>query len=112
MEPKKRVKGKHQQTDWGHGVKEIRRLKEAPAPASAPPKLELELDEKTARGRYTNAAAVSHGECEFVLDFLFLQPGQAGAKVHTRVVTSPLHAKRFLAALKENLERRERNFGR
>jgi hypothetical protein len=111
MEPKKFVKGKHQHTSFGHGVKEIRSTQ---VPGEAPAQglqLEIGIDEGTARGRYANLASVAHTDSEFILDFLFLQPGQGRAKVHTRILSSPLHAKRLLAALADNLQRYEARFG-
>ena len=111
MQPKKRVKGKHQQTDWGHGVKQVRKLKRVPAePGAKAPGIDIGLDEATARGVYTNAAKVSHTETEFVLDFMFLQPGAPKTKIHTRLVTSPKHAKRFARALADNLRKFEERF--
>jgi len=111
-QPKKRVKGKHLHIDRGRGAKEIRKLKQTPASARpAEAKLAVDLDEKTARGAYANAAAVAHGENEFILDFLFMQAGSRQAKVHTRVISHPRHTKKFLAALQENIRRYEKKFG-
>ena len=73
--------------------------------------LQVEIDDATARGAYTNLALISHSETEFILDFLFLQPQTAKAKVASRVISSPAHAKRFLWALKENLAKYEETFG-
>lgn len=75
------------------------------------PEIQIDLDEATARGTYANLALITHSETEFVLDFVFLQPQTPRARVLSRVVTSPLHAKRFLWALKENLEKYEARFG-
>ena len=112
VQPKKRVKGKHQQTDWGHGIKQLRKVKKVPVQAGTQqPGVEIELDEPTSRGVYTNAAKVAHTETEFVLDFVFLQPGVPRAKVHTRLVTSPRHAKRIASALAGNLKKFEERFG-
>lgn len=111
VEPKKYVKGKHQRTDWGHGVKEIRKMKETPAKPEAKQSLQVALDEETAQGKYANLASVGHGETEFVLDFMFMQPNQPKAKVHSRVISSPVHTKRFLAALADNVRKYEDRFG-
>ena len=112
MEPKRYVKGKHQRTDWGHGVKEFRKMKETTAPQQAKEmKLEVGIDDEIARGRYANLASVAHTEGEFILDFLFLQPGQSKAKVHTRIISSPQHTKRLVAALVDNLQKYEARFG-
>ena len=73
--------------------------------------LPVEIDEATARGIYTNLALITHNETEFVLDFLFLQPQSPKAKVLARMVSSPIHAKRFLWALKDNIEKFEARFG-
>ena len=110
-EPKKFVKGKHQHTDWGGGVKEIRQVKEPPLPPPQGQGLEIGIDDETAKGRYANLASIGHTEGEFLLDFVFLQPGQNRAKVHTRVITSPRHAVRLAAALADNIAKYERHFG-
>ncbi|MDE2314753.1 MAG: DUF3467 domain-containing protein [Elusimicrobia bacterium] len=75
------------------------------------PQLQIEIDEPTARGVYANLALITHSETEFVLDFLFLQPQNPKAKVLTRIVSSPVHAKRLLWALKDNIEKFESRFG-
>src|SRR5437899_3327566 len=73
--------------------------------------LQVEIDDATARGTYTNLALISHSETEFILDFLFLQPQTAKAKVTARIISSPAHAKRFLWALKDNIAKYEAAFG-
>jgi hypothetical protein len=74
-------------------------------------KLEIQLDEEVAQGVYTNLAVVNHNESEFVVDFIFVQPQAPRAKVRSRVILSPQHAKRLVAALDENVGRYEQNFG-
>ena len=76
-----------------------------------PPPLQIEVDEAVGRGIYTNLAMITHSETEMVLDFLFLQPNAAKTKVLARLVTSPIHAKRFLAALQDNVAKYEARFG-
>ena len=76
-----------------------------------PMQLEVQMDEATAQGIYANLAGVTHSETEFIFDFLFLQPNQPKAKLRARVVSSPVHTKRFLAALLENIKRYEERFG-
>ncbi|MFH2202902.1 MAG: DUF3467 domain-containing protein [Elusimicrobiota bacterium] len=82
-------------------------MSEQPRPAE----IKIEIDEETARGVYSNLAFISHSETEFVLDFTFLQPHSAKTKVQTRIITSPAHAKRFVAALQENIVKYEARFG-
>jgi len=111
--PKRRIKGKHLHIDRGHGAKEIHTLKKTKILVGQKPEVQLrvDIDEKTANGLYANAAAVAHSETEFIMDFLFLQTGAPKTKVHSRIVSSPKHTKRFLAALKENIRQFEKKFG-
>lgn len=74
-------------------------------------KLEIQLDEEIAQGAYVNLAVVNHNDSEFVVDLIFVQPQAPRAKVRSRVILSPQHAKRFAAALQENINRYEQNFG-
>jgi hypothetical protein len=73
--------------------------------------LQVEMDDNTAQGLYANLAGVTHSETEFIFDFLFLQPNQPKAKLRARVISSPVHTKRFLTALQENIKRYEDRFG-
>jgi hypothetical protein len=75
------------------------------------PEIKIEIDENTAQGVYANLAMIGHSEDEFIVDFIFLQPQNPKAKVRARIVTSPGHAKRFLAALKDNVAKYEAQFG-
>lgn len=77
---------------------------------NAPP-LQVEIEEAVARGIYTNLALIAHSQTELLIDFLFLQPQTPKTKVLARVITSPLHAKRFLAALQDNIAKYEARFG-
>ena len=69
--------------------------------------LDIELDEKTAEGIYSNLAIINHSSSEFVLDFVSVMPGVPKAKVKSRIVLTPQHAKRLLQALGENIHRFE-----
>ena len=60
-------------------------------------------------GVYSNNMVVSHTKEEFVLDFLMVAP-PAGA-VTARVIVSPGHMKRILAALQDNISKYEKAFG-
>ncbi len=75
------------------------------------PQLQIEIDDQTARGAYANLALIAHSETEFLLDFLFIQPHAPKARVLSRIITSPAHLKRLIAALKDNLEKYEARFG-
>ncbi len=80
-------------------------------PVSQPGQVQIEIDEQTAQGIYVNLAMLTHNETEFVFDFIYLQPQTPKAKVRARIITSPLHAKRFLKALEDNLKKYEAHFG-
>lgn len=75
------------------------------------PEVKIEIDENTAQGVYVNLAMIGHSQDEFIVDFIFLQPQTPKAKVRSRIVTSPGHAKRLLAALKDNIAKYEARFG-
>ena len=75
------------------------------------PHLNIELSERIAEGVYSNLVMISHSSEEFVLDFIRVVPGVKKARVKSRVIVTPQHAKRLLHALAENIERYERAFG-
>jgi hypothetical protein len=75
------------------------------------PKIHMQMDEEVAQGTYANLVLINHTENEFILDFAFLQPGAARAKVTSRIISSPRHTKRLLKALQTNLEKYEQRFG-
>ncbi len=62
-------------------------------------------------GRYANYFQIGHNAFEFLLDFGQLYLESDGAYLHTRIITSPAHAKAFLAILGEALGQYERAFG-
>ena len=66
--------------------------------------INIELDEKVAEGTYSNLAIINHSNTEFVLDFISLMPGVPKAKVKSRIILTPQHAKRLLKALNENIQ--------
>jgi len=73
--------------------------------------INVELTEEMANGKYCNLAIVNHSPTEFVLDFINLMPGAPKAKVQSRVIMAPSHAKRLYAALAENLHKFEQANG-
>lgn len=73
--------------------------------------INIELDEQTAEGIYSNLAIINHSNTEFVLDFISIMPGVPKAKVKSRIVLTPQHAKRLLKALGENIHRFEASHG-
>lgn len=73
--------------------------------------LSIELDEKTADGVYSNLAVINHSPSEFVVDFINVMPDVPKARVRSRVILTPQHAKRLLGALAENIQRFEKAHG-
>lgn len=76
-----------------------------------PQQINIELGEKEAEGIYSNLAIITHSPAEFVIDFTRVLPGIPKAKVHARIVMTPQHARMFLGALQDNIEKYESKFG-
>jgi len=64
----------------------------------------LEYKEETAQGTYANSVRITSSSEEFVLDFIRMVPGAETARVQSRIIVTPQHAKRLLTALEENLD--------
>ncbi|MBB1149999.1 MULTISPECIES: DUF3467 domain-containing protein [unclassified Myroides] len=71
----------------------------------------IELDEVTAEGTYSNLAIINHSNTEFVVDFVNIMPGVPKARVKSRIILTPQHAKRLLQALEDNIHRFEQSNG-
>jgi len=74
-------------------------------------KMEIQIDDNVADGQYINMVVVNHNDSEFVLDCVYVQPQAPKAKVKSRLITSPRHAKRLLVALQKNISSFENAFG-
>jgi len=74
--------------------------------------LNIELSEEIAEGIYSNLAIITHSSSEFVIDFIRVMPGVPKAKVKSRIVLTPEHARRLLNALEDNMEKFETANGR
>ncbi len=69
--------------------------------------LNIELTEEMAEGTYANLAIVSSSMAEFVLDFINIVPNMPKAKVKSRIIMTPLNAKRLMRNLVDNIKRFE-----
>ncbi len=69
--------------------------------------INIELNEEIAEGTYANLAIITHSSSEFVLDFIRIMPGVPKARVKSRVVMTPEHAKKLMKALAENVSKYE-----
>ena len=72
-----------------------------------PNQLNIELSEEVADGTYSNLAIITHSNSEFVVDFVKVMPGVPKAKVKSRIILTPQHAKRLLSALADNVSKFE-----
>ncbi len=73
--------------------------------------INIELPEDVAEGVYANLAIINHSVSEFIIDFVKIMPGVPKAKVKSRVILTPQHAKRLLRALSDNINRFEKVHG-
>lgn len=74
--------------------------------------LNIELAEEIAEGIFSNLAIITHSNTEFVLDFIRVMPGIPKAKVKSRIILTPEHAKRLVQAMQDNIEKYESVNGR
>jgi hypothetical protein len=74
-------------------------------------KVEIHVDDQVADGQYVNLAVVNHNDSEFVVDCIFVQPQAPKARVKSRLIMAPRHAKRMMLALAKNVKAYEDNFG-
>jgi hypothetical protein len=73
--------------------------------------INIELSDEVAQGIYSNLAIITHSHSEFVVDFVTMMPGIPKAKVKSRIILTPQHAKRLLKALKDNVTKFESMHG-
>jgi hypothetical protein len=76
-----------------------------------PNQISIDLPEEVSEGTYSNLAIISHSNSEFVIDFVRLVPNVPKAKVKSRIILTPKHAKRLLNALKDNIDKFEGQYG-
>ena len=69
--------------------------------------LSIELPDDIAQGNYSNLVIISHSTSEFIVDFALMLPGLQKAKIKSRIILTPEHAKRLLMSLQENIVRYE-----
>lgn len=69
--------------------------------------LNIEISEEVAEGTYANLAIITHSHAEFVVDFVNVMPGTPKSRVKSRIILTPQHAKRFMKAINENIQKYE-----
>lgn len=73
--------------------------------------LNIEISDDVVEGLYSNMALINHSPSEFILDFIRMMPNMPKARVKSRVILTPEHAKRLLQALSDNIAKYEAGFG-
>jgi hypothetical protein len=73
--------------------------------------INIELSEEMADGIYSNLAIITHSNQEFIIDFIRMMPGVPKAKVKSRIILTPQHAKRLHKALHDNIHKYENVHG-
>lgn len=74
-------------------------------------KVNIDLSEDIAEGIYSNLAIITHSHAEFIVDFVKMMPGAPKAKVKSRIILTPEHAKRLTKALNDNIRKFESMHG-
>jgi len=74
-------------------------------------KINIEIKEDVANGVYSNLVVINHSPSEFVLDFITMMPGFSKAKVRSRIILAPHHAKKLMNALSQNINNFEKQNG-
>jgi len=124
---KKYKKGKHEYTDFAKGARrvkkiskvkkitEVKKMNENKDQNPNQKQIPVKIDEETAMGKYANLCMIAHTPEEFTIDFMYMSPGPPSAtpaaKVVSRIITSPGHAKRLQMALSENIAKYEMKHG-
>lgn len=73
--------------------------------------INIEINDEVAQGIFANLALINHSPTEFIVDFLQMMPGLPKARVKSRIILTPAHAKRLVAALADNVQKYEASFG-
>jgi hypothetical protein len=71
----------------------------------------IEIGDKEWEGIYSNFVIITHSPSEFVIDFARMLPGANKAKVFSRILMTPQHAKALMATLENNIKRFEGEHG-
>ncbi len=74
--------------------------------------IKIELGEKEAEGIYANLAMIANSPTEIIIDFVRVMPRSPKARVLSRIIMTPMHAKLLQKALTENIAKFEKQFGK
>ncbi|MBQ8938470.1 MAG: DUF3467 domain-containing protein [Bacteroidaceae bacterium] len=73
--------------------------------------VQVNMTPEVEKGVYSNLAIMGFTPTEFIMDFVFHHPGMPRANVQSRVVMSPVQAKRLMRLLEQNMANYEKSFG-
>ncbi len=73
--------------------------------------INIELGEKEAEGTYANLAMIHNSPTEMIIDFARVMPRAPKARVVSRLIMTPMHAKLLLQTLEKNIKKHEEQFG-
>lgn len=73
--------------------------------------IRVDIDSEEIEGIYSNFAFISHSPAEFIIDFAKILPGMKKAKVNSRIIMTPQHAKMLYNAIENNIKKFEERFG-
>jgi hypothetical protein len=71
--------------------------------------IQINTMDDMSRGRFSNSMMITHTPEEFIIDWLMASP--TGTHLTSRVIVTPGHIKRIIAALTTNLQKYEEKFG-
>ena len=74
-----------------------------------PQKQEIKIADNIPGAEYTNLAQMNHTKEEFQMIFVNVLP--PSGKVVSKIITSPGHFKRMIAAMQDNIKKYEESFG-
>ena len=72
--------------------------------------IQINFPQDKQAGAYANNMVVAHSKEEFILDFMLVTPPTG--VVNARIIMSPGHVKRVIAALASNMRHYEEQFGK
>ena len=76
-------------------------------PQGDPFQVPVKAEDDVQAGAFSNLARISHSPESFQVDFLVIHSQPPFARLQSRIILTPGHAKRLLLALQENLQRYE-----
>ena len=66
--------------------------------------IKIEIPKEEIMGRYANMAMIAHGPNDFFIDMILRGPNMPQARVQSRIIMAPQHAKELMLALQDNIK--------